>query len=447
MRMKYLALIMFSASLFNACGKQDTGFVHKWEQTNIDDEVRVDLIQNVRPIVSDSFVVPDMAYTKDAFVPEHVIPKLDILVIIDNSGSMSEEQAQLATKLKPLLEKVEDAEWAINIVTTDSPCSRAYIKKGTTDPIGKFEAAVSAGTSGSATELGLEMMVRSLKGECPNNNGTPEIWVREESTLAVLIVSDEDDSGSGSGPYSVEGAMKFIKSIRDPGQNLRIYGIIDPEGTSCSSAFAAPQYHDVIRRTKGISGSICAPSYEGTLKQISEDVASILETEFFLKHAPLSDTLVVSVDGNPVQGKYTITGQKVSFDKPPPDGAIITVNYAYSEVRNLTLSEKPDVESLEVLKDGVPEETTQFYFTGSSNMVAFNHRLLPGTVVQANYKAEAALARSFTLGQVDDPKKIRCESAAGDVGEFDYDPKTGAISFRKAPPEGVRISCVVHSKI
>ena len=44
---------------------------------------------------------------------------LDLLVVIDNSGSMTEEQANLSTKLQPLLSKIAKSNWQIAVVTTD----------------------------------------------------------------------------------------------------------------------------------------------------------------------------------------------------------------------------------------------------------------------------------------------------------------------------------------
>lgn len=54
-------------------------------------------------------------------VPLDVNKKVDVLLVIDNSGSMGEEQANLATNFGPFIEKLEEAgaDYRIGITTTD----------------------------------------------------------------------------------------------------------------------------------------------------------------------------------------------------------------------------------------------------------------------------------------------------------------------------------------
>lgn len=49
-------------------------------------------------------------------------PVIDILLVIDNSGSMSVPQAKLSEKLEFLLEFIKQMNWQINVITTDNPC-------------------------------------------------------------------------------------------------------------------------------------------------------------------------------------------------------------------------------------------------------------------------------------------------------------------------------------
>jgi hypothetical protein len=46
---------------------------------------------------------------------------VDILVVIDDSGSMDKEQVNLSTKLNELLVSIKDADWQVSVITTRRP--------------------------------------------------------------------------------------------------------------------------------------------------------------------------------------------------------------------------------------------------------------------------------------------------------------------------------------
>ena len=89
---------------------------------------------------------------------------LDILVVIDNSGSMEEEQRNLSSKLLPLLSYVSESDWKIGVVTTDKAdgCLRDVIRKNQQNPEFAFASAIRAGTNGSGIEAGIPQAVRAL---------------------------------------------------------------------------------------------------------------------------------------------------------------------------------------------------------------------------------------------------------------------------------------------
>ncbi|MCX6124784.1 MAG: hypothetical protein NTV34_08550, partial [Proteobacteria bacterium] len=72
---------------------------------------------------------------------------LDLLVVVDNSGSMAEEQNNLSQKLKPLMSAVKDSDWQIAVTTTDPDdrCVTSLIKKNDLFAETRFKSAVNAG--------------------------------------------------------------------------------------------------------------------------------------------------------------------------------------------------------------------------------------------------------------------------------------------------------------
>ncbi len=259
---------------------------------------------------------------------------LDIAVVIDNSVSMSQEQENLSTKLSPLLESVTGSDWRIAVVTTDPDegCQRALIKKEDADANEAFAKAITAGTRGSSLEQGVHMAVEALK--CPTTS-----WVRPDSTVAVLIVSDEDNCSTGDGcPDSPAAQSTYLTDYlvndmgRKLGENARVYGILyrpEDDSKSCpTGAFRGRRYMEAISLTKGKIGSICAPDYTETLKAISADIQSILKSQYDLTYTPKAGTVTVRVNGGDWVD-FSVTDKTLTFTKVPPLGATIEVTYHY----------------------------------------------------------------------------------------------------------------------
>src|SRR5690606_28737740 len=117
---------------------------------------------------------------------------LDLAIIVDDSSSMTKEHEDLADRLNDLLSELSGVDWQMGIATTSSSCLRpdgTTIFASDADYATRFREAVDAGTNGSGEERGLERGAELLRGECKKKT-TP--WVRDDSVVAVLFVSDEN---------------------------------------------------------------------------------------------------------------------------------------------------------------------------------------------------------------------------------------------------------------
>lgn len=105
---------------------------------------------------------------------------LDILIVVDDSGSMAEEQKNLSNKLEPLLSEISGSDWKIGVITTSRGQSRlrAVISRGDRNADEVFRLAVTPGTRGDGTERGIYQAVQGLK-----STG----FLRPGSSVAVLF--------------------------------------------------------------------------------------------------------------------------------------------------------------------------------------------------------------------------------------------------------------------
>lgn len=383
----------------------------------------------------------------DSFMQNAYNGVLDVLVVIDNSGSMSQEQANLSTKLAPLLSEVDGSDWQIGVVTTDNGCLRDLIKKGDANANADFAAAVNAGISGSGNEQGIRYAVEGLTDGCQAQS-----WLRPNSTVAVLIVSDEDNcstngAGCGSNPWNSESyLMNHLASIRVPGANARVYGIFwhpSQDSNACSTgAYQATQYAKIVADTKGTWGSICDADYTSTLSQISKDISVILKTQFVLSHIPEPNTIEVKVDGQVMATGYAVSGNVITFNSAPMEGSTVSITYKYGYqpiLKEFVLSTSAVSYNMDVQVNGV--STTAFTFNSGSNSIEFPDYPAENADIKVTFKKNEPLLKDFTINSdlIENSVSVKVNGKALIASEFSYDSAAKKVSLATAPYDGSTI--------
>ncbi len=372
---------------------------------------------------------------------------LDVVVVVDNSQSMTEEQTNLAGKLAPLLSYVESADWQIGVVTTDPAggCLRRLIRKGDSNAQQAFSDAVRAGVNGSSTERGILQAVNALSGSC-----LAQPWLRSDSTVAVLIVSDEDNCSNGSGcgnnPFASGSYLTdWLAGVRQPGVNARVYGLIwhpSVPQTSCSTALnPANIYADVIAQTNGTWGSICDADYSATLSAMSQNISGVLRRSFTLRETPDANTLRVWHGTTELTRGWTITGKVVTFETPPVDGAELTFEYSWGArpvVREFALSETPLEGSLNVNVNGSP--SSDWVWDSNTRSVIFDMPPPERASIEMRWTENRALATDFSLGENVRPGSLTVR-VNGSVVESGWNLLMPAsiVRFDAAPAEGANL--------
>lgn len=375
---------------------------------------------------------------------------LDILIVIDNSGSMEQEQVNMAGKLQPLLSFVEDTDWRIGVVTTDpnKTCLRALIEKGDADIANKFENALQAGTNGSNNERGVLTAVRSLAGTCLN-----QPWIRNDSTLAVLMVTDEDNCSDGtecSGKNYASGSylIDYLNSIRVAGVNAKVYGIFwhpSQSDAECATGYnKANIYSSIVDATNGTWGSICDADYTPTLEAISRNIQSVLGTKFTLSKAPDAGTVKVFVDGVETND-YTVNGRVIQFNNvPPADGSRVRVDYAYGAqpiVNSWSLRYEPVVGRTSVSVDGIALNDTEFSVNAGTRVVTLNSTPAEKAKIVVNYTRNDDLNKKFSF--IDSVKQNSMRAFVNGVEVFNFTVSNFlgiiTVQFDEAPEENALI--------
>ena len=159
------------------------------------------------------------------------VRKVDILWVVDSSGSMAPKQARLAASFNGFINQLVTAnppiDFHIAVVTTDTddPATRGALRPWTLGPLsgdhiacvpqmaggtlcntnatvgGATSSAALAfnqmslvGTTGSAQERGLLASYLALTNPANISSPTSAKFIRSDAALYVIVVSDEDDS-------------------------------------------------------------------------------------------------------------------------------------------------------------------------------------------------------------------------------------------------------------
>lgn len=233
---------------------------------------------------------------------------IDVLFVIDNSGSMAEEQANLAQNF-PQFVSVLDAsglDYRVGVTTTGrdytwsmatpignipesqdggdngnllapAACNmtKKWIDKGDPDPAAAFACVANVGTGGPSEEMPLAAMRDAFEARIAD--GANAGFHRPDALLAVVILTDEDDC-SYEQSVTLPFATEICSTMQEPVGNYLTFldGFATARGRwataviagtgpgDCSSSFGsaeeANRLEDFVSQTgaNGKISSICA---------------------------------------------------------------------------------------------------------------------------------------------------------------------------------------------
>lgn len=237
---------------------------------------------------------------------------VDVLWIVDNSGSMSAAVGQVKTNFQSFMTEFSklNLDYQLGVVTTDmdnpaqagrlqGPEGVTYVTPDTPDAETVFAAMIDQGIMGSGDEKGLAAAKTALSD--PLLSGHNAGFLREDAALAVIVVTDEDDSS----PQSPADFSSWLLGLKADSSRVSFSGITGPDPWGCSewvgadyiTAVAGTKYNQVVSLTGGIQQSICSSTFDDTLQYLSLTAVGMLY-RFPLTQTPSNiGQMFVSVDG------------------------------------------------------------------------------------------------------------------------------------------------------
>ena len=287
---------------------------------------------------------PTVLVTDTSTVPQIDQTKVDMVFIVDNSGSMADEQVIVAQNFEAFIREFaqKDIDFRIAVLSTDvtDPSGNTYwssnnyasywqasrgnlmtryadekwLTKNSSDLATKFKQNVLLGTRGSGREQGLNSLMYALGEDKLMSGGFNESFLRPDSLLSVIVVSDEDEdifNQDGNNPAErISRVASRLAELRGPkSKGFRFDFVVDldasnpgnvtyPLATNRTNSYpnvylkAAEKFKS---KTYNIRGS-----FGDDLVEIGADIAAQAEAFHRLSKPPVVATIVVTLGGEVV---------------------------------------------------------------------------------------------------------------------------------------------------
>ncbi|WP_374030046.1 Ig-like domain-containing protein [Bdellovibrio bacteriovorus] len=273
--------------------------------------------------------------TKTTSLAVTEIKKVDVLFVVDDSGSMIEEQKNMAAKVGSFVSKISHMDWRAAVTTTDlinydgrlvqiKNLPNTYFVSSAMNPATaqvELGATIEGlGINGSGAEQGIAATNRAVTRRFEAPNAT---FFRNDAALAVVLISDEDESGNTM-LNSGENLISTIKAAW-PEKNFSFSSIVKSYAT-CTTGAMGTKYLALSKLTgqnlKGgaVVGCVGDVDYTSVLSKIGDSVQNI-HNMVSLSCSPYKTSVNVKKGATVYNGTRTLAGAALSFSTSLPVGS------------------------------------------------------------------------------------------------------------------------------
>lgn len=289
--------------------------------------------------------------------------KVDILWVIDNSGSMLTKQQKVANGFNSFASVFVNKGFDFNmaIVTSDTRPSGSGGQEGSFQGVptvitsttpgfaATFQANVQVGQAGDPQAKELDAIELALSNSYLS--GVNSGFLRSDAHLAIIVLSDADDNDSAATPATVLSFLQNLKPdkfdviTRTYKKNFTVSAVAVDDRNAAECAALLPLIEDgtkfksLASSTNGSFASICQNDFSDGLTSISQRIAEAI-TEIPLARVPDATTLLVTFNGSAVPNDgvngytYDATDNKIVFHGSyiPQDNTAIGINYIPNDI-------------------------------------------------------------------------------------------------------------------
>ena len=304
------------------------------ETETVTEEVEVPVYVEVEvPVYIDTgFDDPGLIWV-DSFTQPNTVDGIDILWVIDTSGSMHRYDAQLMAGISTMLGALPPTSWRLAMISNDPmrAVTESQFPLVPGDDVLDAEAMYSSMARGGFEE-GFDAVYEYIV-----NNSYSGTWMRPDAGLLVVFVSDEQEQSNDhfvdeydfiSWYGSLRGGSVFLASIvnQEPTESLC--------DTWVSSIDVGTRYMDATNAFGGNIIDICADDWTAG---VADAAASVEPHESWtLSHTAIPESVRVFMNGALVDSgittwSYSEIDNTVYFHTIPSGSTLVEIGYRYYE--------------------------------------------------------------------------------------------------------------------
>jgi hypothetical protein len=256
------------------------------------------------------------------------IPPVDVMFLIDQSCSMSEDnQDDITVGIPPFVAELQNvADWQLIQITESDGCANGGIIDASVPNADQLLVDNAFGgifdTGGFLTEALLELAERALSktgpGQC--NDG----FLRPGALLHIIVASDEEEQSGHSGAHWVGEYQNYVSAAA----LVKVSSIVDLN-RACGDNSGPGGYLEASNLTGGSTLNICSPTWGNQLTDIASEVLAGIRT-YNLSQAAEESTIEVSINGTvTTDWDYTASSHSVTINDPPVgEGDLVEISYS-----------------------------------------------------------------------------------------------------------------------
>lgn len=229
--------------------------------------------------------------------------QVDILWVIDNSGSMSDIQNNVKANADKFMQeflKNKALNWRMGLLSTDES-QRPYLgfdsifDQSDVDPVATFRQAVARlGINGSGSEKSFKPVQDKLNSYAN--------FLRPSAHLIVIFVTDEKEQSR----ISAQDFLKYLLGKKNNRVSLvHAYGAFQATDFSCPDTagyeqvtYAGSPFEEVIVATNGKAYSTCTPNFGSDMASLGNDIVNAISSPIImLEKRPMPTTIKVVYKG------------------------------------------------------------------------------------------------------------------------------------------------------
>ena len=266
----------------------------------------------------------------DSFVQPGGVDGVDILWVIDTSGSMFVYQTRLLDGIEAMLNALPTSDWRLAMISNDPSAA----SNENQFPLVPGDDIIDAEDMFDSMNMGPWEEGFDAAYEYIVNNSYSSTWMRHDAALLVVFVSDEEEQSNGYF-HNVSDFTTWYSTIRLGPVYLSSIVTQDPSVSVCStppsSVFVGDRYMEATNLYNGVIIDICADDWSAGVADASQQVDP--HEWYELTYEPIEDSIRVFIDHVPNNDwTYQSSDNTVYFTAIPDPGAWVEIVYRHEQI-------------------------------------------------------------------------------------------------------------------